>query len=134
MNSNIAKLYAQILGGVFVLVGILGFIPALTPNNELLGIFAVNPAHNLVHLLSGIIAIATSFAASNQPSRLFALVFGIVYGLVTVLGFVLTPVSGNLLGLVATNGADNLLHTAITVASLGVYFATGNRGSQTARA
>ena len=51
------KTLALLLGAVFVLVGILGFIPAVAPNEHLLGIFHVNAAHNAVHLLSGIVAV-----------------------------------------------------------------------------
>jgi len=117
--TNIAKLYAQLLGIVLTAVGILGFIPFLAPDNNLLGIFAINSAHNVVHLLSGIVGLAAGFLASGQYARWYALVFGLVYALVTVIGFIQTT---TVLGLIPINLPDNLLHTAIAVVSLAVYF------------
>jgi hypothetical protein len=102
-------------GIVFLLVGILGFVPAVAPQEMLLGIFHVNAAHNVVHLLSGAIALACGLA-SVAASRLYFRIFGIVYGLVAVLGFM----QGNthLLGLISNNMADVWLHVAISVVAL----------------
>ena len=52
------KTFAWIFGVVFILIGVLGFVPALNPGGLLLGIFEVNSFHNLVHILSGIAALA----------------------------------------------------------------------------
>ncbi len=60
---------AMVFGAAFVLVGLLGFVPALTPNGLLLGLFAVDGTHNLVHILSGVAALAASTSASY--SRLY---------------------------------------------------------------
>ena len=49
-----AKTLALLFGVVFLLIGILGFVPAVAPNEMLLNIFHVNAAHNAVHLLTGI--------------------------------------------------------------------------------
>lgn len=113
------KTAALVFGIAFVLVGILGFIPAFTPDGHLLGIFAVNGVHNWIHLLSGIAALAAS--KTYKTSRLYFQVFGIVYGLVTVLG--LFYGDHDLLGVVAHNVADILLHAVITAAAL--YFGFG---------
>ena len=56
------KKLALMFGFVFVLVGILGFIPAAAPQHSdgmhyLLGLFMVGGVHNVVHLLSGIVAL-----------------------------------------------------------------------------
>ena len=55
-----AKTLAVLFGIVFLLVGILGFVPAVTKDEMLLGIFHVNAAHNCVHLLSGVAALLWS--------------------------------------------------------------------------
>ena len=104
-------------GVVFVLIGLLGFVPGVTidadnGNKLLLGIFEVNTVHNLVHIASGVVALIAATSASY--ARLYFQVFGVVYGLVTVLGFMMSPV----LGLIPVNHADNLLHVVITVAAL----------------
>lgn len=121
MNS-IAKPFAIILGAVLLVVGLLGFVSALAPNSLLLGIFAIDPIHNVIHILSGIVGLAAGFAGARY-ARLFAGVFGAVYGLVTVVGFIQGT---TVLGLISVNLADNLLHLAIAAASLLVFFATAN--------
>jgi hypothetical protein len=119
--TNIAKLYAQVAGVALTAVGILGFVPALAPDGNLLGIFAINATHNVVHLLSGIVGLAAGFLAGGQYARWYAGVFGVVYGLVTVIGFIQVT---TVLGIIPVNLADNLLHTAIAVVSLAVFFFT----------
>jgi Domain of unknown function (DUF4383) len=57
-----AKTLALLFGVVFLLIGILGFVPAVTPNEMLLNIFHVNAAHNAVHLLTGIVALLAGMA------------------------------------------------------------------------
>jgi len=109
------KKIAVIFGVIFVVVGVLGFITVVSPGGKLLGVFDVNTAHNLVHLATGIIAILVGMS-SDKASRTFFQVFGVIYALVAVLGFY----SGDqpLLGIVANNSADSVLHVIIAVATL----------------
>ncbi len=118
------KTLALLFGAVFVLVGILGFIPAVSPNEHLLGIFHVNAAHNAVHLLSGIVAI-TCGLASERAATLFFRIFGVVYGLVAVLGLI----GGDwpILGIISNNMADVGLHIAIAAVSLMIGFGARHR-------
>jgi hypothetical protein len=112
-----AKTMAVLFGVVFLLVGILGFVPAVTKDEMLLGIFHVNAAHNVVHLLSGAVALfcgMTSVGASRNYFR----IFGLVYGLVAVLGFMNPGEHTMLLGLISNNTADTWLHVAIAAVSL----------------
>ncbi len=44
------KTAAILFGVVFLLIGILGFVPSITKDEMLLGIFHVNLLHNVVHL------------------------------------------------------------------------------------
>ncbi len=110
---------AKVFGAVLLAVGLLGFVPALTPEGRLLGLFEVNGVHNLIHLLSGAAALAAAFS-SESASRLYFQVFGVVYALVALLGL-LNP-DGPLLGLVAHNMADLLLHVLIAAAALALGF------------
>lgn len=104
---------AKWFGIIFILVGILGFIPGITSNGHLLGIFEVNTLHNIIHLLSGIIALMC--AGSAMKAKTYFKIFGVVYGLVTVVGFL----QGNtVLGLIGVNVADNLLHLLISIIAL----------------
>lgn len=106
---------AKLFGYVFVAIGILGFVPGLAPDGHLLGIFHINTLHNIIHLASGAVALMAGYA-SYKASRTYFQVFGIVYALVALLG--LMSGDNDILGLVANNGADNLLHIAIAAAAL----------------
>lgn len=109
------KTVATIFGVIMLAVGVLGFVPALTPEGRLLGIFAVDGVHNVVHIATGLAAIAAAMA-SEGAARGFFKVFGIVYGLVAVLGIF----HGNapLLGIMAHNVADMFLHFGIAAFAL----------------
>ena len=75
---------AAIFGVAFLAVGVLGII--LNPTGgELLGIFAVNVAHNLVHVAFGVLGIAAAYAGW---SRLYLQGVGVIYLLLCVLGFI----------------------------------------------
>lgn len=102
------------LGIVFIVVGLLGWLGGSHDHHFI--IFGVNASHNLVHMLSGIAAVAAGLH-SFKAARLFCLVFGVVYGLVTIGGFLAIPAVVQMLNL---NMADNFLHLAITVSCLGV--------------
>jgi hypothetical protein len=119
------KTAAVVFGIVFLVAGVLGFVPAVTTDGMLLGIFHVNTVHNVVHLLSGAVALWAGMTSVSN-ARLYFRVFGIVYGLVAVLGFV----SGDepILGLIANNAADNWLHVAIAVVSLWLGFGVKGEG------
>jgi len=109
------KSAAVLFGIVFILIGILGFVPGVTNNEMLLGIFHVNAAHNVVHLLSGAAALFAGMT-SVGASRMYFRVFGVIYGLVAVLGFMMGD--GMLLGLISNNTANTWLHVGIASVSL----------------
>jgi preprotein translocase subunit Sss1 len=104
---------AKTVGYVFLLVGLLGFVPNPIASPD--GIFEVNALHNVVHLLSGAVALAAGYT-SESNSEAYDVGFGAVYALVTVLGFLGV---GFVVDLLSLNMADNILHLAITVALLG---------------
>jgi hypothetical protein len=107
---------AVLFGVVFLLVGILGFVPAVTKDQMLLGIFHVNAAHNAVHLLSGVVALFCGLS-SVGASRWYFRIFGLVYGAVAVLGY-MAGGDTMLLGLISNNMADTWLHVGIAAVSL----------------
>lgn len=109
-----AKKFTLMFGIVFVVLGLLGFIGGLGIVGPT-GFFLTDTAHDLVHLLSGIVLILVAVAAPAKSKAALAL-FGIVYLLVTIVGFMSS--SGSILGLLAINGADNYLHLVFAVALL----------------
>jgi hypothetical protein len=78
-----AKTVCKLLGVVFLLVGIAGFVKP-----DLMGTH-LTLAHNLVHIISGAIALYLGFAGSLKAAKTFCLVFGLVYLLLGVVGFLL---------------------------------------------
>ena len=111
------KSAAVLFGIVFILIGILGFVPGVTNNEMLLGIFHVNAAHNVVHLLSGAAALFAGMT-STGASRIYFRIFGVVYGLVAILGLMNMGQHTMLLGLISNNDADTFLHIGIAAVSL----------------
>lgn len=116
---------AWVFAAVFALVGILGFVPGITSNGHLLGIFEVDLIHNIIHLVSGI-AFAFAARSSAATSRLTFKVFGGVYALVTIVGFVQ---GDTVLGLIGVNMADNVLHLAIAAVALAIGFGVKGEGA-----
>jgi hypothetical protein len=111
-----AKTVCKILGVVFLLVGLIGFV---SPN--LLGAH-LNAAHNVVHIVSGAIALYFGFAGSLAGAKTFALVFGIVYLGLGVIGLAIgTPPDRMwMLGPLHFGQADHGIHIL-----LGVIFLAG---------
>lgn len=126
------RTFTIVIGILFLVVGVLGFIPALVFGDKLLGIFAVDVMHNLIHLLVGAFGVAAYYWGR---SKLYCQVLGIVYLAVGLLGFVPALVFGDkLLGIFAVNVADNLLHLVVGAGAAYLGFApqfTGRRISPT---
>lgn len=111
------KSLTWILGIVLLLVGIAGYV-----TGDMLLWFQVDPIHNAVHVLSGIVGIGAAMSGTSY-SRLYLIIFGIVYALVAVIGFA----TGDIFGLFGVNDADNYLHAAIALVSLGAGFGAGTK-------
>ena len=125
MSENVrtpAQVYCLVFGVVLVIAAIVGFFTNSSfdtgddaPRDALIGLFDVNGWHNVVHLLSGLAALAV--AGSRPSARLFAFGFGGVYVLVTILGLAAGD-NSTLFGLIAINTEDNFLHLAIAAAGI----------------
>ncbi len=98
------------LGIILVIIGIWGFF-----QNPILGLFLVDPMHNVFHLLTGILAIV--FAARGEaPAKQYSKVIGVVYALITIAGFFMSGVYE--LGFMRMNDTDDWLHLFLTAAFL----------------
>lgn len=129
---------AQAMGVVFLLFGILGFIPGITSNYNtmmfaghqsgalLLGVFQVSILHNIVHLLFGIAGLAMARTVSG--ARTYLLGGGIIYAVLWIYGLVIGQQSAA--NFVPLNGADNWLHLFLAVAMIGLALAL-SRGDRT---
>jgi Domain of unknown function (DUF4383) len=112
-----ADLLAKIFGLAFILVGIVGFIP--NPLISETGFFQVNEAHNLIHIVTGLLFLGGAyFDASVWMIRAIA----VLYTIVAIVGFAIPD--NALLGAVAMNTADHWLHAAFAAVLLLVGFVT----------
>lgn len=112
-----AKTAALLVGTIFIIVGILGFV-----QNPLVGenaIFHTDGLHNGVHIGSGVLFIIAAVAGASA-SRSFLIIFGLVYLALGILGLIQFGTSGmgKLLGILHVNGNDNLLHVGLGVVIL----------------
>lgn len=126
---------ALAVGAVFLLVGILGFIPGITTDYDqltfashdsqakLLGIFQVSVLHNIVHLLFGIAGLAMSRTWSS--ARTFLIGGGVVYLVLWLYGLVIDQDSAA--NFVPVNSADNWLHFLLGVGMVALGVLLGRR-------
>ncbi|MFF1251995.1 DUF4383 domain-containing protein [Pseudarthrobacter sp. NPDC058329] len=113
-------------GGVFLLVGVVGFIPGITSNygamgmaghgsrSLLMGVFQVSVLHNVVHLAFGVAG--TLLARTHQQARSYLIYGGVIYLVLWLYGLLVgdeTPAN-----FVPLNGADNWLHLALGLAMI----------------
>jgi hypothetical protein len=124
---------AQLFGVVFLLVGILGFIPGITSDApgdfsgegsdaELLGLFQSSILHNIVHLLFGLAGIAAGRAASSA-ARSYLVGGGVIYLVLWIYGLVIDKASSA--NFVPVNNADNWLHLLLGVGMIALGLAFG---------
>ncbi|MFI6906097.1 DUF4383 domain-containing protein [Nonomuraea sp. NPDC050394] len=124
---------ALLVGAVFLLVGILGFVPGVTTNYDdlqvaghhsdamLLGIFQVSILHNIVHLIFGVAGLA--LARTFSGARAFLIGGGIIYLLLWLYGLLISPDSQA--NFVPVNTADNWLHLALGIGMLALGLVLG---------
>jgi Domain of unknown function (DUF4383) len=112
---------AQAVGAVFLLVGILGFVPGITSDYDqmafashdseakLLGIFQVSILHNIVHLLFGVAGLA--MARTAKSARTYLVGGGAIYLVLWLYGLLIDKESSA--NFVPVNAADDWLHLVL---------------------
>lgn len=113
---------ALAIGAVYLVIGIVGFLitgfDGFTEHDEdqtLLG-FAINPLHNVVHLLIGLLGVV--LWRTRGGARTFGWILVVGYGLASIYGLIVADnPEADLLNI---NGADNVLHIVSTLAGLAI--------------
>lgn len=112
---------ALVVGVVFLLVGVLGFVPGITTNYDtlsfashhsdarLLGLFQVSVLHNIVHLLFGVVGLLLARTAAG--ARRYLIIGGIVYLVLFVYGLLVDDMSAA--NFIPVNLADDVLHLVL---------------------
>lgn len=130
---------ALIVGVVFLLIGVLGFIPGITTNYNqmqiagydshatLLGIFEVSILNNIVHLLFGVAGLL--MARTARAARTYLLGSGLIYLALAVYGVLVSD--SHRANFIPVNTADNWLHFGLAVGmiGLGLFFTRDHRES-----
>jgi hypothetical protein len=126
------RVLARVFGAVFLLVGVLGFVPGINhmhhdPASEglivggpghgnLLGLFHVNVLHNAVHILFGIWGLVAG--GSWSASRLYFRGVGVIYAVLAILGVIGVAKINKTFGLIPIEGWDVGLHAVLSIAGL----------------
>jgi len=134
-DRDAVRTAAQVVAAVFLLVGVLGFIPGITTNYDtmqfashqsdamLLGVFEVSILHNIVHLLFG--AAGFALARSAGGAKAFLVGGGAVYLVLWLYGLVIDKESAA--NFVPLNTADDWLHFVLGVGMIALGLVLGKR-------
>lgn len=115
------RVVALIIGIVFTLIGLAGFLVAPGMRQGSLFGFSVDLVHNLVHLVTGILGLIAAFSGW---ARRYNQIFGIIYLLLGLFGLIYPALyfGGRFLGVMHINAADHVLHWVVGVIAAGVGF------------
>ncbi|NJC24281.1 hypothetical protein BJ994_003357 [Arthrobacter pigmenti] len=139
-RTNIQKA-ALAVGVVFLLVGVLGFVPGITSNYDtlgfagsnseamLLGVFQVSILHNIVHLLFGVAGVLMAKTATGAYN--FLLWGGVIYAVLFIYGLIVP--ADSVANFVPLNVADDFLHLVLAIGMIGLALALKGK-NHTARA
>jgi hypothetical protein len=118
-RRTVPEILGLAFGAVYLLVGIVGFFITGFDNfagsgqHEMLLFFMINPLHNVVHILIGVVGLALS--RTLPGARTFGWLLAVGYGAAFVYGLVAVGEDWDFLNI---NGADNVLHLLSALAGL----------------
>ena len=126
MSKSPNRLVGIIFGAVYLLIGLLGFTatPTIgfvaTEGGLLIGVFEVNPLHNVIHTIIGA-ALLIAGLAGVMAAKVTNATIGGIYLLLGIIGFFIV---GTELNILALNMNDHFLHLASAILLLVVALAT----------
>ena len=125
-----ARVFAQIVGVVLLLLGVLGL---LLGDQLLLGLVNIDIVEDIIHLLTGGILAYVGFGQRDEGlARNVVIGLSVIYLLVGLLGFILPNMAG-LIPHEYTVG-DDIIHLVLGALGLLVALGTGSSRSTTSRA
>jgi hypothetical protein len=114
-----AKTLCKVAGLIFLIVGLVGFaMPTLMG-------FHLTPIHNIIQIVTGLIALYLGFAGSYDGAKTFCLIFGVVYILIAIIGFMAPGTLASILGHAGPMTSadlmpDNVFHLVVGILFLAV--------------
>jgi hypothetical protein len=117
-NNSLAMLWAALAGIVLVLAGAVGFLNTPLAGSAENALLRTDTFHNVVHLLTGLVALGIAFGLKGEQLVNGVIGFGVLY----VIILVAVLVSPTLFGIfsVAANAPIHVVHAALAIVSLGV--------------
>jgi hypothetical protein len=119
-GRTIPEILALAFGAVYLLVGIIGFFVTgfddFAGNEQhemLIGLFMINPLHNIAHILVGVLGLVLGRTLSG--ARTYGWLLAGLYAVLFVYGLIAVGESWDFLNV---NGADNVLHIATAIVGL----------------
>lgn len=119
-TSSPARLYATLVGGALVIIGIIGFFyeASFAVGNDIkadeeFGFLAINGWENAIHIVAGLIGLA--LAGSNASARLYALGFGVIYVVLAIWGWI---DGETILEIIPVNDEANVVHLILGITGI----------------
>jgi hypothetical protein len=123
-TSNPVMSWATLSGIVLAAAGVLGFLNTSIAGTADSALLRVDTIHNVVHIVTGLIALYIAFGLKGEAQVNGLIGFGALYAVI----FLAVLLSPTLFGIfsVAANPAIHVIHAAVAVVSLAIgYMARG---------
>jgi len=129
-TANIAQAWMALVGLVLVAAGLIGFLNTPVAGSSPNALLQTDTVHNVVHVLTGLLALAIAFGLRGDQQVNAVIGFGVLY----VIIFVAVLVSPTLFGLfsVSANAPIHVIHAAVAVVTLAVGLMARGGSTQTA--
>jgi len=124
--DNPARPWMLVVGIALLGAGLLGFVP----NNPIVsedGLFMTGTVHNIVHIVTGLVALGIGATLHGRDLGRAAIAFGVVYALVLV-GTLVDPDLFGILDM-PVNAADHVLHLILAAGSIAAGYATATNAA-----
>ena len=119
-GKTVPEILSLAFGAIYLLVGIIGFFVTgfdhFADNDQhekLLGLFMINPLHNIAHILVGLAGLA--LARTLAGARTYGWLLAVLYAALFVYGLIAVNKSWDFLNI---NAGDNVLHIATALVGL----------------
>ena len=119
-GRTVPELLALAFGAVYLLVGIVGFFVTGLDNfagndqhEMLVGLFMINPLHNIAHILVGVVGLV--LARTLAGARTYGWLLAGLYAVLFVYGLLAVGKDWDFLNI---NAGDNVLHAATALVGL----------------
>ena len=121
-GKTVPEILSLAFGAIYLLVGIIGFFVTgfdhFADNDQhekLLGLFMINPLHNIAHILVGVLGLALGRTLAG--ARSYGWILAVLYAALFVYGLIAVGKSWDFLNI---NAGDNVLHILTAVVGLAI--------------